>query len=123
MFFMLTIILVYMNKINALECSIRSVLNPLKLYNLLYFISTDCSIREYLSDFSPLCCRNIPAYYALNYAGILDGGLVITVLAIQVFKNHSCIIIQMCSVIVELHYHTILIAAPNNNKEFKTSFM
>ena len=35
-------------------------------------------------------------------AGILDGGLVITVLAIQVFKNHSCIIIQMCSVIVEL---------------------
>ena len=37
---------------------------------------TDCSIREYRSDFSPLCWHNVPAYYALNYAGIFDGGLV-----------------------------------------------
>ena len=36
---------------------------------------TDCSIREYRSDFSPLCWHNMPAYYALNYAGIFDGGL------------------------------------------------
>ena len=36
---------------------------------------TDCSIREYRSDFSTLCWHNVPAYYALNYAGIFDGGL------------------------------------------------
>ena len=36
---------------------------------------TDCSITEYRSYFSPLCWHNVPAYYALNYAGIFDGGL------------------------------------------------
>ena len=36
---------------------------------------TDCSIREYRYDFSPLCWHNVLAYYALNYAGIFDGGL------------------------------------------------
>ena len=43
-----------------------------------FFLSTvcaDCSIREYGSDFRPLCWHTIPAYYALNYAGIFDGGL------------------------------------------------
>ena len=38
-------------------------------------VCTDCSIREYRSDFSPLFYHNLPAYYALKYAGIFDGGL------------------------------------------------
>ena len=35
-----------------------------------------CSIREYRSYFSPLCWHNMPAYYALKYAEILNGSLI-----------------------------------------------
>ena len=41
----------------------------------MYFICIDCSIREYQFDCSPLCWHNMPAHYALNDAGIFDGGL------------------------------------------------
>ena len=50
-----------------------SVLSHLRPYRI--FICTNCSIREYHSDFSPLCWHNMPTYYALNYAGIFDRGL------------------------------------------------
>ena len=47
----------------------------------MYFICTDCSVREYRFDLLPimlaLCWHNISAYYALNYVGIFDGDLVI----------------------------------------------
>ena len=36
---------------------------------------TDCSIREYRSDFNLLCWHNVSANNALNYASIFDGGL------------------------------------------------
>ena len=49
------------------------------------FICTDCSIREYRCDFSPLCWHNMPTNYALNYAGIFDGGLLLTI-----YHNFCC---------------------------------
>ena len=45
----------------------------------MYFIFTDCSIREHRSDFSTLCWHNVPVYYALNYTGIFNGGLTIAI--------------------------------------------
>ena len=48
----------------------------------MYFVYGDCSIREYRSDFSPLCWHSMPTYYALNYAGMFNGGLVVVVLVL-----------------------------------------
>ena len=59
------------------QCILNALLGCIELFNavLFIFMCTDCAIREYRSDFSPLCWHNVPAYYALNYAGIFDGGL------------------------------------------------
>ena len=59
------------------KCILNVLLECIELFNtvLIYFIWADCSIREHRSDFSPLCWHNVPTYYALNYAGIFDGGL------------------------------------------------
>ena len=56
----------------------------------MYFICTICSIREYQFDFSPLYWHNIPAYYALNYAGIFDRGLPICLLCKDNHPRISC---------------------------------
>ena len=63
----------------AFQCILNLLLEHIEQFNTAQciFISTDCSIREYRSDFSPLCWHNMHAYYALNYVGIFVGGLVI----------------------------------------------
>ena len=58
------------------------------------FICANCSIREYKSDFSPSCWHNMPAYYALNYAGIFDRGLIMSqaeniLTDLEQFVNHT----------------------------------
>ena len=71
-----------------------------------YFICADCSIREYQSDCSPLCWHNniMFSYYALNYAGIFDGGLIV--------KLRTTIIIlpsaDICNTVSQYLKHHIL---------------
>ena len=64
------------------QCILNVLLECIELFNtvLFAFICADCSIREYRSNFSPLCWHNMPAYYALNYASIFDGGLVVNLI-------------------------------------------
>ena len=64
------------------QCILNALLESIKPFNTTYvFVCIDCSIREYQSDFSPLCWHNMPACYALNYAGIFDGGLLASMLS------------------------------------------
>ena len=68
------------DSIYAFQCTLNVLLEPIEPFNIVQctFICANCSIGEYRSDFSPLCWHNMPTYYALNYAGIFDGGLMIS---------------------------------------------
>ena len=68
------------DSIYAFHCILNALLGHIKLFNTvqMYFIYTDCSVRVYQSDFSPLYWHNMLIYYALNYAGIFDGCLLCT---------------------------------------------
>ena len=54
-----------------------SVFSCLTLYNVLLYAPIVLleSIDLILAHYSSIMRHNIPAYYALNYAGIFDGGL------------------------------------------------
>ena len=61
--------------IYAFQCILNVLLKCIEPFNTVQcFICTNCSIREYQSDFNPLCWHNMPTYYAFYYAGIIDGG-------------------------------------------------
>ena len=61
------------------------ILYNLLLYALIFLLeSIDLILAHHISI---ICWHNVPAYYALNYAGIFDGGLV---LATLIMSHRAC---------------------------------
>ena len=63
------------DSIYAFQCMLNALLECIELFNTtMYFMCADCFIR----GIDPLGWHSEPYYYGLNYAGILDGGLLMS---------------------------------------------
>ena len=109
------------DSIYAFQCNLNVILERTEPCNTVQciFICTDCSIREYRSDFSSLCWHCMPAYYALNYAGIFNGGLPgncrtkVSCTSSELTINAICLIIvikQLVNFTLQLHVYAKAIA-------------
>ena len=61
------------DSIYAFQCMLNALLECIKLFN-----TTLCALIVLLESIDPLGWHNKPDYYALNYAGMLDGGLLMS---------------------------------------------